>query len=177
MHRLACFEDVLFIFSHQQLVAFLLSSKSCLLCSLRVTFCELPSHQFLCQTHFPFMRDFGKRGLRDCLCWLLGQAQFSGPALLKRRGIHLEGWQAHLKNCWMVLAEVQKRLPITACRWVVLPSLYHAQYLHTFEGYLRSCVVSYRCCDIVQTLAWKNFCPRFSLVGSWIYGQCRVGDG
>lgn len=27
---------------------------------LRVTFCELQSHQFLCQTHFPFMRDFGK---------------------------------------------------------------------------------------------------------------------
>lgn len=59
--------------------AFQLSSKSCLLCSLRVTFCELPSHHFLCQTHFPFMRDFGKGGLRDCLCWLLGQAQFSGP--------------------------------------------------------------------------------------------------
>lgn len=54
------FEYVHFIFYHQLLVVFLLSSKSCLLCSLRVTFCELPSHQFLCQTHFPFMRDFGK---------------------------------------------------------------------------------------------------------------------
>lgn len=49
-----------FIFYHQSLLAFMSSSKSCLLCSLCVTFCELPSHQFLCQTHFPFMRDFGK---------------------------------------------------------------------------------------------------------------------
>lgn len=60
MYHFTFFEHVHFIFYHQLLVAFLLSSKSCLLCSLRVTFCELPSHQFLCQTHFPFMRDFGK---------------------------------------------------------------------------------------------------------------------
>lgn len=53
-----------FIFYHRLLVASLSSSKSCLLCSLRVTFCELPSHQFRCQTHFPFMRDFGKGGFK-----------------------------------------------------------------------------------------------------------------
>lgn len=29
-------------------------------CSVACVFSELPSHWFLCQTHFPFMRDFGK---------------------------------------------------------------------------------------------------------------------
>lgn len=85
-------------FSISRLCSLRRVQKSCLLCSLRVTFCEPPSRHFLCQTHFPFMRDFGKEGLRDCLCWLLGWARFSGPSLLKWRGIHLEGWQALLKE-------------------------------------------------------------------------------
>lgn len=59
-------------------------------------FSGLPSHWFLCQTHFPFMRDFAKKkkgGLRDCLCWLLGQARFSGPVALNGEPSAPECWQ------------------------------------------------------------------------------------
>lgn len=48
--------------------------KSCLLC---VTFCRLTPVSV--PDSFPFHEGFWKRGLRDCLCWLLGHAQFSGP--------------------------------------------------------------------------------------------------
>lgn len=66
--------------------------KSCLLC---VTFCRLTPVSV--PNSFPFHEGFWKRGLRDCLCWLLGHAQFSGPVPLKLRTIHLESWQAVLK--------------------------------------------------------------------------------
>lgn len=111
------------IFYHQSFVAFLSSSQSCLLCSLCVTFCELPSHQFLCQTHFPFMRVFGKRGFQGLFVLVSWTSSVFRAFSSETESIHLEGWQAHLKECWTVRALVQKRLPIRARAWCVTISL------------------------------------------------------
>lgn len=61
-------------------------------------FSELLPHRFLCQTHFPFMRDFGKKGFKGVFVLVTWTGSVFRAYPSKRRAVHLEGWQALQKQ-------------------------------------------------------------------------------